>query len=47
MATTRHVQDWYMRLVFDALGNNYIETARKLGVDRSTVKRRLSRPSDE
>jgi transcriptional regulator of acetoin/glycerol metabolism len=40
-ASMQEVGDWYMRLVLDKTGNNYTQTARILGIDRSTVRRRV------
>ena len=41
VATMRQVEDWYMRKVFAASGSNYAGAAKRLAIDRSTVKRRL------
>lgn len=40
-ATLQQAGDWYIRRVFEAQGRNYSRTAHTLGIDRSTVKRRL------
>src|SRR5690606_27341801 len=41
-ASMQEVNDWYMRRVLDKTGRNFTQTAKILGVDRSTVRRRMS-----
>jgi transcriptional regulator of acetoin/glycerol metabolism len=41
-ASMQEVNDWYMRLVLDKTESNYTQTAKILGIDRSTVRRRMS-----
>jgi transcriptional regulator with AAA-type ATPase domain len=39
-ATLREVEDWYIRRVLEHEENNFAAAARRLGLDRSTVRRR-------
>jgi transcriptional regulator with AAA-type ATPase domain len=41
LATMQEVNDWYMHRVLDRTNHNYTQTARILGIDRSTVRRRM------
>jgi transcriptional regulator with AAA-type ATPase domain len=41
-ATMQEVTDWYMRFVLARTERNYTQTAKILGIDRSTVRRRMS-----
>jgi DNA-binding NtrC family response regulator len=40
-ATMQTVEAWYLRAVVDSVGGNLTQAARVLGLDRSTVRRRL------
>jgi len=40
-ASMQQVSDWYMARVLEKTENNYTQTARILGIDRSTVRRRI------
>jgi transcriptional regulator with PAS, ATPase and Fis domain len=42
-ATLREVEDWYIHRVLAHEGHNYAAAARRLGIDRSTVKRRTEK----
>jgi len=44
-ATLEQVEDWYIHRVLHHEGKNYSRSARRLGIDRSTVKRRTGKPA--
>lgn len=41
LATMQEVSDWYMYRVLERTNRNYTQTAKLLGIDRSTVRRRM------
>jgi DNA-binding NtrC family response regulator len=42
-APLREVVEWYVQRVFETRGRNAARTARALGVDRTTLRRRLGK----